>query len=112
MITFPADDVERDVLSYIPAIKQMLPGDLVTIFTPDDTHFDIAKCAIDHGCHVLLTKPAVMTLAHQNILIALAEKNGVHVQVGSRFLFLCSHCFHYIPCSPIFSLVFSTASCV
>lgn len=32
-------------------------GDGVIIFTPDDTHFEIAKAAIEKEIHVLLTKP-------------------------------------------------------
>ena len=31
-------------------------GDGVIIFTPDDTHFDIAMAAIERGMHVLITK--------------------------------------------------------
>ena len=31
-------------------------GDAVTIFTPDDTHFEIAMAAVQRGLHVLVTK--------------------------------------------------------
>ena len=98
--TFPDDSVERDPLACLcpstcgrspinastdkAALDSMQPGDIVTIFTPDDTHFDIAKYAIEvcisglslrshrampqRKLHVLITKPAVKTLAeHQEL---------------------------------------------
>ena len=42
-----------------------------------DTHYDIAKYAIEHGMHVLVTKPAVQLLNHHIELIQLAEKHKV-----------------------------------
>lgn len=45
-------------------------GDVVTIFTPDDTHFDIAMACIEAGLHVLIAKPAVKTLAQHRALNA------------------------------------------
>jgi D-galacturonate reductase len=42
-----------------------------------DTHYDIAKYALERKLHVLLTKPAVQTLEHHNELIELAKQNGV-----------------------------------
>lgn len=41
--SFPADDVERDEHAYLKGLDSMKPGDIVTIVTPDDTHFSIAK---------------------------------------------------------------------
>ena len=77
------------------AIDKLSPGDAVIIFTPDskysehyrvigarlnsliDTHYDIAKYAIEHGMHVLVTKPAVQLLKHHQELIDLAKKHKV-----------------------------------
>jgi hypothetical protein len=44
---------------------------------PADTHYDICKYAIERNLHVLVTKPAVQTLAHHNELIKLAKKHRV-----------------------------------
>jgi D-galacturonate reductase len=67
---------------FITALREFArPGDLVTVVTPDDTHFRIAKAAIERGCHVLLTKPPVKTLADHAELVRLARARGVHVQV-------------------------------
>ena len=79
--TFPADDVARDTQAYKQALDTMKRGDVCTIFTPDDTHYDIAKYAIERGLHVLLTKPAVMTLARHRDLMSLARTHNVLVMV-------------------------------
>lgn len=80
METFPKDD-EVDAVSYKAAIQQFQPGDAVTIFTPDDTHFDIALACIEHGLHVLVTKPAVKTLEEHRFLMEAARRKGVLVAV-------------------------------
>ena len=56
--TFPEDGVV-DKLAYKKAVKTFSKGDLAIIFTPDDTHFDIAEECIRAGMHVLVTKPIV-----------------------------------------------------
>lgn len=51
--TLPADDVPRDPQAYLAAVEMMKSGDLVTVFTPDDTHFEIATEAVKRKLHVL-----------------------------------------------------------
>ena len=53
----------------------------MTIFTPDDTHFDIALACVKKGLHVLVTKPIVKTLAEHAALHAAAKASGVLVMV-------------------------------
>nr|XP_036582882.1 D-galacturonic acid reductase [Colletotrichum truncatum]KAF6791778.1 D-galacturonic acid reductase [Colletotrichum truncatum] len=76
--SYPANDV-KDPESYKTAIDALKPGDAITIFTPDTTHYPIALYAIERGIHVLLTKPAVKELDHHQELIEAAEKKGVYV---------------------------------
>jgi D-galacturonate reductase len=57
------------------------PGSAVTIFTPDDTHYDIALYAVQRGVHVMLAKPAVMTGKQHFQLVQEAKKMGVLVCV-------------------------------
>ena len=84
--SFP-DDSEVDPEAYGKAIESFQPGDVVTIFTPDDTHYEIALAAVRRGLHVLVTKPAVMTLEqHQTLLDAAIENNVlVAVEVHKRW---------------------------
>jgi len=78
--TFPAD-TEVNAKSYLAALDSFEKGDAVTIFTPDDTHFEIALAAIERGLHVLVTKPAVKTLEHHRILHEAAVRNNVLVAI-------------------------------
>ncbi len=77
--SFPDDDVERDAEAYQSALATMVAGDVVIVFTPDDTHFRIALDAVRRGCHVLIAKPVVKTLGEHLELIRAAEQQGVLV---------------------------------
>ena len=76
--TYPADDVVNPH-SYIDALDQFKRGDAVIIFTPDNTHFDIALAAVQRGMHVLVTKPLVKTLEQHKLLHNAALENDVLV---------------------------------
>ncbi|GAB3183123.1 hypothetical protein GCM10027060_17400 [Nesterenkonia halophila] len=56
--------------------------DVVIISTPINTHFDLAREAMDMGADVLLEKPPTATLAQHRELLAHAEAAGRRVQVG------------------------------
>ncbi|CAF0859508.1 unnamed protein product [Rotaria sordida] len=83
---WPGDDT-IDSCAYIQALDTFKPGDACVIFTPDDTHFEIALEAIRRGIHVMLTKPAVKTLAEHRQLYEEAKKKNVLVmiEVHKRF---------------------------
>ena len=57
----------------------MSRGDICIIFTPDDTHYDIASAAIAAGLHVLMAKPLVKSLKQHLQLCAQAAEAGVLV---------------------------------
>ncbi|KAI1853740.1 hypothetical protein JX265_003927 [Neoarthrinium moseri] len=78
--SYPANDV-KDPDAYKGAIDALKPGDAITIFTPDTTHYPIALYAIERGIHVLITKPAVKTLDHHLQLIEAAKKHNVFVYI-------------------------------
>jgi len=84
--TWPADNVV-DREAYKEAIKAFSPGDVAIIFTPDDTHFDIAKACLQAGLHVMITKPPVKTLKEHNILTKLAQQANrlCTIEVHKRF---------------------------
>jgi D-galacturonate reductase len=76
---FPDDEAPSDSKAYVTAMGQLAPGDMVTIFTPDDTHFPIAMEAVDRGLHVLIAKPLVKTLEEHLALAEAARRNRVIV---------------------------------
>ncbi len=51
--------------------------DFVVIVTPNDSHFPIAKAALEHGFHVVLDKPATHTSAQAQELADLAVSNNL-----------------------------------
>jgi D-galacturonate reductase len=77
--SFPADEVRIDSHAYLAAMDALKPGDIVTVFTPDDTHFSIAMEAVDRGLHVLVAKPIVKTLEEHLTLADAARRHGVLV---------------------------------
>ncbi|KAF8247523.1 NAD(P)-binding protein [Wilcoxina mikolae CBS 423.85] len=80
------DDATKDPEAYKEAIDKLSPGDAITIFTPDTTHFDIALYAIRRKIHVLITKPATKTLDHHYQLLSAAEHNVfVYIEHHKRY---------------------------
>jgi D-galacturonate reductase len=77
--SFPDDAVRGDSKSYLAAMDRLEPGDCVTVFTPDDTHFAIAMEAVERGLHVLIAKPIVKTLEEHLALAEAARRSGVIV---------------------------------
>lgn len=74
-VGFPAEGV-KDREAYKAAIDALQPGDAITIFTPDSTHFAIAEYALRRKVHVLLTKPAVQKLPDHLRLAEIAAESG------------------------------------
>jgi scyllo-inositol 2-dehydrogenase (NADP+) len=54
---------------------------LVVVSTPNDTHFPLAKAALEAGKHVVVDKPFANTAAEAAALIDLAEAQGVLLSV-------------------------------
>jgi len=68
--------------------KRMLdevPADLVSIATPVDLHYPMARAAIERGRHVLCEKPFAMNVAEARELKALADAKGVVNVVNHEF---------------------------
>ena len=78
--TFPGDN-EVNPKAYVDAIASFQAGNVAVIFTPDDTHFNIAMECVQRGMHVMVTKPIVQTLEHHQALAKAAQEKGVLVAV-------------------------------
>lgn len=71
------------------SFESLLSGvDAITIASPAPSHFDIARAALSAGRHVYVEKPLAMTVAEADELIALAEENGLILQVGHQERFV------------------------
>jgi D-galacturonate reductase len=78
--SYPNDNTS-DPEAYKTAIDALPPRSAITIFTPDSTHYPVAKYAIERGHHVLITKPATQLLSHHQELLALSRKHNVFVYI-------------------------------
>lgn len=64
--------------------RQMLAGergradriDLVTVATPNSTHYEITKAFLEAGIHVLCEKPMTITVEQAEDIVATAKKSG------------------------------------
>jgi predicted dehydrogenase len=61
--------------------------DAVVISTPVNTHFELARRALERGKHVLVEKPMTRTSAEGEELGALAAKNGLVLMVDHTFIY-------------------------
>ncbi|MCE6952707.1 Gfo/Idh/MocA family oxidoreductase [Cereibacter sphaeroides] len=50
--------------------------DAVSIATPNNTHYEITRAALEHGLHVICEKPLCFTVAEAEDLQRLAEEQG------------------------------------
>ena len=62
--------------------KEQLDG--VTISTPDHTHANIAKAAMEKGIHVYVQKPLTHNVKEARMLTKLAKKNKIVTQMGNQ----------------------------
>ena len=51
--------------------------DFVTIATPNDTHYPIAKCFLEHGIHIMCDKPLALDTAQGRELAQLAKEKDL-----------------------------------
>jgi predicted dehydrogenase len=56
--------------------------DVVHITTPPESHFDLARLCLEHGCHVYVEKPFTLHLDDAETLIALARAKGLKLTAG------------------------------
>ncbi len=56
--------------------------DAVSIVVPTVTHLEVARPFLENGIHMLMEKPLAPTCEESQILVELAERNGVVFQVG------------------------------
>lgn len=77
----------RDVfISYEEMIQSCKP-DIVDICTPPETHYQIARYALESGCHVLVEKPFTMLSEEARRLVRIASDTGLRLCVIQDYLY-------------------------
>jgi predicted dehydrogenase len=56
--------------------------DAVSVATPTNTHYEIARSLLERGKHLLIEKPITDNTGHASELAELAARNGLILQVG------------------------------
>lgn len=79
-----AGTVSRDLgIRAYPTLNALLDDvDAVSIVVPTPAHHAVAMQALARGKHLLIEKPITVTLEEADELLALAERQGVLVQIG------------------------------
>ncbi len=79
-----AGTVSRDLgIRAYPTLDALLDDvDAVSIVTPTPAHNAVAMRALERVKHLLIEKPITVTLEEADELLALAERQGVLVQIG------------------------------
>lgn len=73
----PADRVYASGLALIAAEQAHAQGaDVVAIMTPNDSHFELATAALEHGFDVICDKPMTNTLDEAERLVATVRETG------------------------------------
>jgi predicted dehydrogenase len=84
----PADRAYGSVKEMIAAEKK-LPNsqriDFVSVATPNHTHFEIAKAAVEAGFNVMCDKPMTFDLSQAEELAAAVDKSGVVFAVTHNY---------------------------
>lgn len=71
-----------DAEKKLPADERI---DFVTVATPNHTHFEIAKAAVEAGFNVVCDKPMTFDLAQAEALAAAVDKSGVVFAVSHNY---------------------------
>lgn len=72
---------DAEVMSSAEDVCRHSELDAVIITTPNTTHYQLAKSALEHNKHVVLEKPFVPNLQEAEELIAIAEERGLFLSV-------------------------------
>lgn len=78
--------VKRYFTDLVELVAEVRP-DVVHITTPPESHFDIARICLEHGCHVYVEKPFTVDLREARQLVDLAEEKGLKLTVGHNLQF-------------------------
>lgn len=86
---FDTDQAKRDrtqkkigCCAFNSVEEMAIACDAVSVCTPTESHFEVAKTFLEHGRHVLVEKPIASNLKQAQDLVRLARANGCILQVG------------------------------
>lgn len=85
VVSSDPDKVRKDLpdVAVADSVEELLSAeiDVVIITSPNETHYDYTRLAIEAGKHVVVEKPFAVTSAEADQLIELARQRGVLLTV-------------------------------
>lgn len=76
---------------YRDIIRLLEPDDIVSVCTPDDSHYEITKFALNYGAHVVVEKPMALTKNDATELAIIANNNQRYIQLGTQLCYIKEH---------------------
>jgi len=82
---------ERFILKYyfsdVSKLIEITRPDVVHITTPPQSHFNLGKFCLEHGCNVFVEKPFTLNSTEAEELIKLAQEKNLKITVGYNHQF-------------------------
>jgi len=72
----------RRYFSEVADLLREARPDVVHITTPPESHYDLARLCLEHGCHVYVEKPFTLYASEAAALIALAAQKKLKLTAG------------------------------
>ena len=73
---------EYNVRAYNSLESLLEDVEALSIVTPTNLHYSVAKIALEKGKHVFIEKPFTETIPQAKELISISEKNNLKIQIG------------------------------
>ena len=73
---------EYNVRAYNSLESLLEDVEAISIVTPTNLHYNVAKIALEKGKHVFIEKPFTETIPQAKELISISEKNNLKIQIG------------------------------
>jgi predicted dehydrogenase len=78
-----AEVAKKYEIKYYNDLDKLLQSvDAVSIAVPTEYHYEIGLKCIEHKVHMLMEKPITKTVVEARVLVEMAKKAGVKIQVG------------------------------
>ena len=90
----PVAPAHRLPFPVFPSLDELLRAtapDVLVVATPPDSHHDLVREGLEHGCHVLCEKPFVPSLEEAHDLVERARRASRRVAVNQEFRFMNIH---------------------
>lgn len=84
-------DLPFPVCASVERLLSESKPDILVVATPPDSHYELARAGLDHGCHVFCEKPFTETLEQATALVKRSREVDRWLVVNNQFRFMNIH---------------------